>query len=68
VFTLTMVAGFGFAFWTVYGREAQPATACAPGEACPVPRSGNGAKVLLWAAAGIALVLWSFSYWSTLFF
>jgi mercuric ion transport protein len=69
LFTALTVLGLGIGFYTVYGRKpkAQAADACcAPGDACAVPRSRAREKVILWTATVLAVVLWSFNYWSTL--
>lgn len=63
LFTGLAVLGLGFGFHTVYGRRD---AACAPGEACEVPRSRRRDEVLLWGATLLAVVLWSFNYWSLL--
>lgn len=64
---LTVLAGvaLGIGFYTVYGRRGQPA-GCSPGEACAVPATRRRNQVILWTATVLAVVLWSFSYWSTL--
>lgn len=63
LFTGLAVLGLGFGFHTVYGRRG---AACEPGEACEVPRSRRRDEVLLWSATLLAVVLWSFNYWSIL--
>jgi mercuric ion transport protein len=79
LFGLMMVGMFALGFSTVYGRQrsqrrrsqhgaAEPSGGeCEPGRACPVPRSLRRDKALLWAAAVLALVLWTFPTWSRLF-
>ena len=74
VFGLMMVGMFALGFSTVYGRQRGQHTAtepsggeCEPWRACPVPRSRERDKALLWAAAVLALVLWTFPTWSRLF-
>jgi mercuric ion transport protein len=67
VFTLLAVLGLGVGFYTVYGRRRAAEAAdgdCAPGDACAVPRSRTREKVILWAATVLAILLWSFNYWS----
>ena len=62
-----MVAMLGLGFYTVYGgRRAVTGAgeACAPGEACAVPRSRTRDKVLLWATTALALALWTFPSWA----
>lgn len=69
LFTLLTVAALGLGFYAVYGRGAKARAAqarCAPGEACGVPRGRTRDKILLWSATLLAVVLWSFSYWSLL--
>lgn len=69
VFTILTVLGLAIGFYTVYGRgRTVPPTAadCGPGEACTVPRSRTREKVILWTATVLAVVLWSFNYWSLL--
>lgn len=65
VFGGVMVVFLGAGFYTVYGRS--PATEnCGSDGACERPRNRRREKVLLWAATVFAVVLWSFTYWSTL--
>lgn len=69
LFTALTAVGLGIGFYTVYGRKpkAQPADACcAPGDACAVRRNRTREKVILWTATVLALVFWSFNYWSIL--
>jgi mercuric ion transport protein len=63
--TVLGVVALGIGFYTVYGRRTQPA-GCSPGEACAVPATRRRNQVILWTATVLAVVLWSFSYWSTL--
>lgn len=63
LFTVLAALGLGFGFYAVYGR---PEVACAPGEQCEVPRSRRRDKILLWSATVLAVLLWSFNYWSLL--
>ena len=71
LFGVVMAAAFGVGFYTVHGRRPPPADAraegCAPGASCAVPRQRSRDKVLLWAAAIVALARWTFPSWSTLF-
>lgn len=62
---LTALAGLALAvgFYAVYGRNAS--VGCAPGEACVAPAGRRRGKVILWTATALTVVLWSFSYWST---
>lgn len=75
LFTALTALFLGVGFYVVYGRGraarrggaggASPeAEACAPGQACAVPRSRRREKALLWTATALAVVLWSFLYWS----
>jgi mercuric ion transport protein len=69
VFTGLLVVALGIGFYTVYGHRSKPQTAdacCAPGDACAVPRNRTREKVILWTATVLAVLLWSFTYWSTL--
>lgn len=63
LFGVLMLAAFAAGFYTVYGRHARE-VACAPGEACAVPRSRTRDKVTLWTAAILAVALWTFPSWS----
>ena len=65
LFTALTVLGLGIAFYTVYGRPAK-AEVCAPGEACARPRSRRTEKLVLWSATVLAVLFWSFNYWSIL--
>ncbi len=74
LFGVLMVGLFGLGFYTVYGSRRTTADAtealegeCASGTACAVPRSRSRDKALLWGAVALALVLWTFPTWSTLF-
>lgn len=78
LFTVLTVLGLGIGFYTVYGRKPRAHAAagaccapgaddcCAPENACAAPRSRTREKVLLWGATIVALVVWSFNYWSIL--
>ena len=65
LFTALMGLGLAIGFYTVYGRPAK-VESCSPGEACPRPRSRRGEKIILWSATGVAVLFWSFNYWSIL--
>ncbi len=74
LFGALMVGLFGLGFYTVYGRRRAAIDAtelsadeCAPGAACAVPRSRTRDKAILWGAVALALLLWTFPTWSTLF-
>ena len=64
LFTALTVLGLGIGFYVVYRREDKEA--CGPDGSCAYPRSRRRDKVLLWSATVIAVVLWSFNYWSIL--
>lgn len=77
-FGVAMLGLFGFGFWTVYGGrrgvqavpndiagiDAANAPACGPGEACAVPTRRRRDVLILWTAAVLALVFWTFPTWS----
>lgn len=68
LFGALMVGLFAVAFYAVYGRRPAAAgdesAACGPGEACAVPRNRTRDKAILWSAAVLALVFWTFPSWS----
>lgn len=69
LFTVLTAGLLAAGFYTVYGRRAASAgTAeeCGPDAACAVPRSRTRDKIILWGAAALAIVFWSFIYWSWL--
>jgi mercuric ion transport protein len=69
IFTVLTVLGLAIGFYAVYGRGPKARTAdacCAPGDACAVPRYRTREKVILWTATMLALLFWSFNYWSML--
>lgn len=63
LFGAGMLVFLALGFHTVYGRPARD-VACAPGKACAALRSRTREKAALWAAALLALVLWTFPTWS----
>lgn len=65
LFGVLMVALLGIGFYAVYGRSA-PAEECGPDGVCERPRNRGREKLLLWGAAALALVLWTFPRWSIL--
>lgn len=72
VFGVLMLGGLARGFYTVYGRKPKADKAatdpdCAAGSACAVPRNRRRDRVILWSATVLALILWSFPTWSTLF-
>ena len=79
VFEVMMVALFGLAFYSVYGRPAGRAAVAssdpdtgresvrtndATDAACAVPRNRRRDQITLWLAAVLGLVLWTFPTWS----
>ncbi len=71
VFGGLMVVMLGLGFYTVYGKRRagadEPLGESSDGAACAVPRAGIRDRVILWSAAVLAIVLWSFPAWSPLF-
>lgn len=65
LFGAVMVVALAAGFYSVYGRPSVGATCDADG-ACEVPRNRRREKVVLWLATALALIFWSFTYWSTL--
>lgn len=65
VFGLLMAVMLAAGFYAVYRRPGV-AESCAPGVACERPRNRRREKIVLWAATALALVFWSFNYWSIL--
>ncbi|MDQ3555249.1 MAG: mercuric transporter MerT family protein [Gemmatimonadota bacterium] len=63
LFTAVMVLGLGFGLYTVYGRRAED---CGPGQACERPRDRRRDQIVLWSATVLAVLFWSFNYWSIL--
>ncbi len=81
VFALVMIGMFAVAFYTLYGRRFRGATAARSGAnaeddgagptsatdlTCALSRNRTRHRVLLWLAALLALVLWTFPTWSRL--
>jgi hypothetical protein len=68
IFAVVTLGLFAFAFYSVYGpRRRASSHAGATGDDCPVPRDRRREKVVLWGAALLALVLWTFPTWAKLF-
>lgn len=81
VFGALMLGAFAIGFQRAYGRPAgAPAAAMAGGAecgvsdaagprgvACDVPTHRRRDRALLWVAAMVALALWTFPSWSTVF-
>lgn len=65
LFTALTILGLGVGFYTVYGRP-ETAESCGDAEACARPRSRRREKIVLWSAAVLATLFWSFNYWSIL--
>lgn len=65
LFTVLTGLGLAVGFYVVYVRKPAGA-ACAPGEACAAPLRRRRDRVILWVATAVALLLWSFNYWSWL--
>lgn len=65
LFTALMGVGLAIGFYTVYGRPAR-AESCSPEDACARPKSRRHEKIVLWSATGLAVLFWSFNYWSIL--
>ena len=70
LFGVLMLGAFAIGFYTVYGKRPEltlmKRDSCAPGEACALPRKRHREKAILWTAAVIAIVLWTFPTWSIL--
>ena len=64
VFTFLAVALLAFGFDVVYRERS--AVACAPGDACALPRGRRRDRVLVWVAAVVALVFLTSPRWSVL--
>lgn len=66
-----MVVMLGLGFYTVYGnRRSTPDESLGDspaGATCAVPRREIRDRVILWSAAVLAIVLWTFPAWSPLF-
>ncbi len=71
LFGTAMVGFFALGFYRVYGKGAVAASPAvdrgSDGAACEIPRNAGRDVKLLWAAAVLALVLWTFPTWSMLF-
>lgn len=65
LFTALAAIGLAIGFYVVYGRKPA-AEVCGPGETCAVPRNRRRDRVILWIATAIAVLIWSFNYWSLL--
>lgn len=65
LFTGVAAIGLGIGFHALYGR-ASAADACAVDGALTRRRSRRREVILLWGAALLALLFWSFPFWSIL--
>jgi mercuric ion transport protein len=65
LFSALAAIGLGIGFYVVYGRKPA-AEVCGPGDTCAVPRNRRRDRVILWTATVLAVLLWSFNYWSLL--
>lgn len=65
LFTGLTVLGLVIGFYVVYGWK--PAAApCGPGDTCATPRNPRRDRLILWIATLLAVLFWSFNYWSRL--
>lgn len=64
LFSVLTLLGLGIGFYVVYGRRPSAAR-CAPGESCEAPDRRRD-RLILWTATVLALLFWSFTYWSAL--
>jgi mercuric ion transport protein len=55
----------GIAFYQAYRR---PAAACAPGEACDMPRASRAGRILLWVVTTVVALAVTFPYYSAYLF
>lgn len=65
LFTGLTVLGLAIGFYVVYGRKPAAAS-CGLGDTCAAPRNQRRDRVILWIATLLALLFWSFNYWSRL--
>ena len=63
-FTIVALCLLALGFWSVYGRRARGAEACAPDGTCVLPRSRTRDQVILWSATVLATALLTFPEWS----
>jgi mercuric ion transport protein len=65
LFGVVMLGLFALAFYSVYAKRSErSALKEMNGVACTAPRGRQHEKLLLWIAAAVALVLWTFPTWS----
>src|SRR5690606_30127100 len=64
LFTAITVVALAIGFYVVYGRRSTPV--CGPDGACATPARRVRDRVVLWIATLVALLFWSFNYWSLL--
>ena len=80
VFGVVMLGAFAVAYYSVYGRPARAArpgvagaddaaagVACVADDGACTSHPRRRDRVILWVAAGLARLLWSFPSWSKLF-
>lgn len=65
VFGILMVGMLGAGFYAVY-RRPRTEESCGPRGMCELPRDRRREKFFLWVATALAVVFWSFNYWSIL--
>ncbi|MGH8679782.1 MAG: mercuric ion transporter MerT [Burkholderiales bacterium] len=56
------------ALFFAYRRIFRPATACAPGEVCAIPRVIRAYKILFWFVAVLVLIAFGFPYLAPYFY
>ncbi|MDV3294516.1 MAG: hypothetical protein LOY01_01670 [Brachybacterium paraconglomeratum] len=64
LFGVLMLGSFAVAFYAVYGRRRRALPTGSAAAACAAPRARRRERVILWLAALLALVLWTFPTWS----
>ncbi|MGQ0562723.1 MAG: mercuric transporter MerT family protein [Gemmatimonadota bacterium] len=68
IFSVVTALLIGVGFYIVYGRNrAAIACACEPAEELARTHKRRRDKAILWTATVLALVVWSFAYWSRFF-
>jgi mercuric ion transport protein len=65
LFTVLAAIGLAIGFYVVHGGKPS-AEGCGPGETCAVPRNRRRDRVILCIATVVAVLFWSFNYWSVL--
>lgn len=64
IFIGIALVALGFAWKRIY----RPATACAPGAVCAVPRVRRGYKVVFWAVVALFVVMLTYPYYAPLLY